>query len=55
MDRLVHCQGALTGQIKCEGLGIAQVAFNVPQAIVATKALVGDLTGVRQCARLGAG
>jgi hypothetical protein len=34
------------------GLGIAHMAFNIPEAIFSLKALVTNASGVRKCARL---
>jgi hypothetical protein len=48
----IRLPGMFSRDIEHGGLGITQMAFNVPQTIFALKALVVNTSGVRKRARL---
>lgn len=52
MDGLIGLPRVLARDIEHHGLGIAHMAFNIPEAIVSLKALVVDASGMRKRARL---
>ena len=52
MDGLIGLPRVLARNIEHHGLGIAHMAFNIPEAIFSLKALVIDASGVRKRARL---
>ena len=52
MDRLIGLPRVFARNIEHHGLGIAHMAFNVPQTIFSLKALVADASCVRKRARL---
>ena len=52
MDGLIGLPRVLARNIEHHGLGIAHMAFNIPEAIFSLKALVIDASCVRKCARL---
>ncbi|MEY3468155.1 MAG: hypothetical protein RL203_249 [Pseudomonadota bacterium] len=52
MDGFIGLPRVLARDIEHHGLGIAHMAFNIPEAIVSLKALVIYASGMRKRARL---